>query len=305
MVCAAAPLFAVNGTVSKGILESGLSSLRLAEVRSLGALAGLAVVVALFARGTLRVDRRELPFLLVFGIAGLALVQWFYFLAIHRLEIGIALVIQYLAPVLVALWARFVVGEAVRRRLWLAIALALVGLGLVVQLWQGLTLDAAGVAACLAGAVAYAAYVLMAERGLREGRDSISLLAWGFLFSALVWAVAQPWWSFPFGELASGRDALLAAGVVVVGTLLPFLAMVAALALIPAPRAGVVPRLEPVPAALFPWLLLGEALAAVQVFGMALVVAAVVWVQLHRPDLEAEAAPVRAADSAARPTTSG
>jgi DME family drug/metabolite transporter len=70
--------------------------------------------------------------------------------------------------------------------------------------------------------------------------------------------------------------------------------MVAALALIPAPRAGVVATLEPVLAALFAWVLVGEALAALQVFGIVLVVAAVVWVQLHRSDLEAEAAPGRA-----------
>ncbi len=52
--------------------------------------------------------------------------QWFYFLAIHRLAIGVALLIEYLAPLLVALWARFVYHEPVRRRIWVALALALV-----------------------------------------------------------------------------------------------------------------------------------------------------------------------------------
>ena len=48
----------------------------------------------------------------MFGVVGLAFVQWFYFLAIHRLAIGVALLIEYLAPLLVALWARFVVPRA-------------------------------------------------------------------------------------------------------------------------------------------------------------------------------------------------
>ena len=69
----------------------------------------------------------------------------------------------------VALWARFVVKEPVRRRIWVAIGLALLGLALVVELVGGMTLDGVGVAACLVTAVAYAAYVLMAERSAPRG----------------------------------------------------------------------------------------------------------------------------------------
>src|SRR5438128_3051247 len=91
MAAGAASLWAVNGTVSKVILASGISSLRLSQVRSAGALAGLALVVVAAAPSRLRVQARELPFLAVFGIAGLALVQWFFFLAIHRMAIGVTL----------------------------------------------------------------------------------------------------------------------------------------------------------------------------------------------------------------------
>ena len=98
----------------------------------------------------------------------------------------------------VALWARFYVHEPVRQRLWFAIALSLLGLSLVVELWGGgSSLDGLGVLACLITALAYAAYVLMAEGSLERGRDVYSLLAWGFTFAALFWAVVQPWWTFP------------------------------------------------------------------------------------------------------------
>jgi drug/metabolite transporter (DMT)-like permease len=85
----------------------------------------------------------------------------------------------------------------------------------------------------------------------------------------------------------------LGLGVIVIGTLLPFLCMVSALRHIPAPRAAVVATLEPVLAAVFAWLIHGEALAAVQIAGGAVVLAAVVWVQSRRPDLESELAPPR------------
>jgi drug/metabolite transporter (DMT)-like permease len=119
------------------ILASGISSIRLTQVRSTRALVGLVLVLLVRDPSRLRIRRRDLPFLAVFGICGLAFVQWFYFLAIHRLAIGIALLVQYLAPLLVALWARFALHEPVGRRIWLALALALGGLGLIVDVRKG------------------------------------------------------------------------------------------------------------------------------------------------------------------------
>lgn len=298
LVWAAVVLWSLNAVISKIILESAeLSSFRLAEVRATGAAVILVTAVALLRPATLRATRRELVFLAIFGILGLALVQLFYFVAIERLEIGIALVIQYLAPVFVALWARFFVHEPVRRRLWLAIALSLLGLSLVVELWGGgSSLDWAGVLASLVTAVAYAAYVLMAEGSLERGRDVYSLLAWGFAFAALFWAVVQPWWTFPV-ELVDGSAsllgrfddvtlpvALLLAYVVVLGTVVPFVLFVSALHHVPATRMTIVAMLEPVLAAMVAWVWLGEELAAIQIVGGLIVLAGVLLAQTARPD---------------------
>ena len=115
MVTGASALFAVNGTVSKVILtEGGISNLRLTELRATGAFAGLAAFVLLAAPRRLRVARDELPLLVVYGIVGFALVQWLYLVAIERLPIGIGLLLEFTAPVLVALWARLVWHEPVR-----------------------------------------------------------------------------------------------------------------------------------------------------------------------------------------------
>ena len=293
LVVAAAVLFAVNGTVSKVILESGLSSLRLAQVRSTGALAGLALGLAVLSPGRLRVRRSELPLLAVFGVFGLALVQWLYFVAIHRLAIGIALLIQFLAPLLVALWARFVRHEPVRRRIWLALGLALLGLGLVVELWSGLALDGVGVAACLGAAVTFAAYILLADRAV-AARDPISVSAYGFLFASLLWAALQPWWSFP-AEVVDRRVSLLGhlsglhvpvwaliAWVVVLGTIVPFGLVVTALRHVSATRAGIAAMVEPPAAAVVAFAWLGESLGATQLVGGAVVLAAVVLAQSSR-----------------------
>jgi drug/metabolite transporter (DMT)-like permease len=292
MVMVAATLWAVNGAVSKVILTSGLSSLRLAEIRSAGAFALLALGLLVVRPASLRLRRRELPWLALFG-AGLALVQWFYFLAIHRLAIGIALLIEYLAPVLVALWARFVLHQPVRRRIWFALALAVAGLSLVVEIWSGLSLDAAGVGAALAGAASYALYLLLAERGVGE-RDPVSLVCFGFLFAALAWTLVQPWWTFPHG-IVGGDISLhghlasldvpvwaLLAWMVVLGTIVPFGLLVGSLRHIPATRAAIVAMLEPVAATVIAYGWLEESLTGSQVIGGAVVLAAIFLAQSAR-----------------------
>src|SRR5947207_8059339 len=107
MVAVAATLFAVNGTVSKVVLASGISSGELTEIRCAGALVGLALIAAATRPGSLRVRLADLPLFAALGV-GLPVVQWAYFFAIDRLSIGIALLIQYVATILPALWARFV-----------------------------------------------------------------------------------------------------------------------------------------------------------------------------------------------------
>ena len=294
MAGSAALLWGINGAVSKTILATGLSSERLAEVRSLGAAAGLLTIVAVVAPRRLRIRRRELPYLIAFGIGGLAFVQWFYFLAIHRLAIGVALLIEYLAPLLVALWARFAYHEHVRRRIWVALGLALVGLATIVDVFGGATtLSTSGVAFALAGAVAYAVYVLLAEHVVGD-RDPVSLLGFGFLFAAVFWAAIAPPWSFPHSALTQGTSLFghlesvhlpvwgLVLWMVVLGTIIPFFLLVSALRHLSASRVAIVAMLEPVAGAFVAWAWLGESLGGLQLAGAAVVLAAIVLAQTAR-----------------------
>jgi drug/metabolite transporter (DMT)-like permease len=280
MVASAAVLFAVNASVVKVIEHTGFDAQRLTEVRSTGAFAGLALIVAATRPQAIRVTRRQIALLAALGIGGLALVQWSYFFAIHRLPIGEALLIQYLAPTLVALWARFAWHERVRARIWLALALSLAGLVLIVELWRG-RLDGVGIAVAGVACLSYAFYVLVAERGTRS-RDPVSLLAWGFAFASLFWAVVEPWPSFPTHRFSGSTSLLehlasvhlpiwlLVLWMVVLGSIVPFLLVVAALPRIGATRTAIVAMLEPVVAILVAWAWLGESLDGLQLVGAAL-----------------------------------
>jgi drug/metabolite transporter (DMT)-like permease len=293
MIVSAAVLFAVNGTVSKVVLQSGISSVELTQARATGGFLGFALLLAATRRRSLRLTRRELPYLVVFGIAGVALVQWLYFVSIGRLPIGIALLIEYIAPILIALWAWAVFKETIRRRIWVALVLAVGGLAIVVEVWSGVTLDGLGVAASLAAAVAYAVYVLMAERAVRW-RDPASLTAYGFLFAGIFWAVVQPWWRFPAGRLDDSVSLLghlerfelpvwlLLLYVIVAGTMVTFLLVAAALRHISATRVGIVAMLEPVGASAVAYAWLGESFGTAQLVGGGIVLTAILLAQTAR-----------------------
>lgn len=293
MAFAAGTLFGINGTVSKVVLESGLSSLRLTQVRCAGALIGLAAIVAITHSERFRTSKRELADLAVFGVLGVALVQLFYFLAIHRLEIGVSLLIQYLGPLFVALFAYFVLKEHVRGRVFVALGLALVGLSLVVDLWRGISLDGLGVLYSLLSAVTFAAYLLLAERAVGK-RDAVSLLLFGFFFASVFWAIVQPWWSFPYeipGRTVSLLGRLseyhlpvwaLMLYVVVLGAIVPFFLIVGSMRHISATRAGITAMVEPVVASVVAWAWLGESLSGQTLVGGAIVLVAIVLAQTAR-----------------------
>lgn len=289
----AAAFFAINGAVSKIALDTGeISTLRWTELRSTGGFIGLAIGLALVAPQRLRIEtRRDLGRFAFYGIVGFALVQWFYFVAIKRLPIGIGLLFEFTAPVLIALWARFAWKEPVRRRVWPALGLVAFGLALVAQIWNGLTLDGIGVIAGLLAAVTLAVYYLMGER-LVGRRDPVSVVCFGLGFASLAWAIVLPWWSFPTAALGVSVDlphgiasvpiGALALWGIVLGTIVPFSLSIAALKHLPATTVGIVATSEPVLAALVAWVWLGESLAAVQLAGGAVVLVGIVLAETSR-----------------------
>ncbi len=287
LVVAAVTMWSLNASLARALMDDGLSPLRLTQLRSVGGWLLILGLLALARPALLRVRRDEVAPLAFLGIAGFAAVYAAYFVAIDRLQIGVALTLEYLAPLLLLLWLWLAHGRRLSMSLWAAMALSLIGTFLVVRAYDPAGLDGIGLAAGLASAVAYAVYLAGAERAGRRNQPATTLV-WGFGFATLFWLVAQPPWDFPFELLAGARNQLLAAAVIVVGTLLPFGFMVAAVRHVPAARAAIVATLEPVLSALFALLLHGEVLAPVQILGGGVVLGAVMWVQSQRPDLAAE-----------------
>ncbi len=288
----AATLFAANGTVSKFLLLGGVPWQRLSQLRVSLAFLILVLVVVATDRPALRIARREIPAIAAYGVLGIAATQSLYFLSIQRLPVGVSLLFEFTAPIMVALWFRFGLHEPVRNRVFAALVLAMVGLAMVAQVWQGFSLDALGVAAALGAAVALAFYYVSGEK-LVAGRGPVALTMWGFAFATLFWAVVQPWWTWPWGSLdftthpfGDGGPAVaawvLVVWMVVLGTVLPFALVLQSLRHLRASQASVIGMTEPLIASLIAFVFLGEVLTPLQVVGGVVVLVGVVLAETSR-----------------------
>lgn len=275
--------FAFNGVVSKVVLAEGMSPWRLTQSRSGGAFIILIIFFLIFKRSDLPAKKGELKWLIAFGLIGVILVQALYFVAISRIYLGTALLIEFTAPIWILLFLRFVLKKRVDRLLWLALALSFSGLMVVAQAWKGLTLDGIGLIAAFFDSIALAAYFLLAEK-IGKTRSSAAMTVWGFGIGTLVMALFLPLWDYPTQYLTmqmqlpgllsdySAPGWTLILWVVVMGTLVPYLFVIGGLRILSASTASVIGILEPVLASLFAWWLLSEALNNIQVAGAIVVV---------------------------------
>jgi len=300
LVVLGATCFTVNAGVSRVALRAGVEPAMLTTIRVTCTFLVLVAAAACFRRTALRPPpRRMLVLLVVHGLVGVAALQWTYFVAIDRLPVGMALLLEYQAPVLVALWARFGQHEQVRPRLWLGLVLAVGGLAAATEVWKGApfgtgSVDGIGVLAGLAAAVCFAGYFLIGEAGV-GALDPLRVIIWSFGVATIALNIASPITSFDasLGERVSLLGGLsdlsvplwLALGwVVVLGTLVPFFAELFALSFIRATTVTVIALLEPIGVSALGWAWFDESLGPVAIIGCLAVVAGILIAQSARRD---------------------
>jgi drug/metabolite transporter (DMT)-like permease len=288
MVLTAGALFALNGSVSKLMLQGGLDAPRLTTFRAAGAFLGLLLLAILTPPGPRRLALRrpELPRLIIFGLVGFFLVPMLYFVAISRLPVGVGLLFEFTAPVFVALWVRFGEHQRVKARLWLGLILTLTGLAAVAEVWASeLSLDPLGMAAGLTSAVLLAVFYVLGSKSVAD-RDPISLTCWAFGVAAVAGAIVRPWWTFPV-EVMGGSSGgapmwLLAVYLILLGTLTPYLLVTMSMRHLPPTSVGIIGTVEPVVASALAWVLLGEFLSSAQIVGGLVVLVGVVLAETAR-----------------------
>ncbi|GEB48160.1 EamA family transporter [Streptomyces cacaoi] len=272
--------FGGSGVAAKPLIEAGLAPLHVTWLRVAGA-ALVLLPVAWRHRGLVR----ERPALLLgFGLLAVAGVQGFYFAALSRIPVGVALLIEYLAPALVLVWVRCVQRRPVSRAAAVGVVLAVGGLGCVVEVWAGLRLDGLGVLLGLGAACCQVGYFVLSDHGSggddgRPPADPLGVIAFGLLVgTAVLTLVARPWetrWSALAGTARMDGSPVpafaLLVWIVLVATVTAYLTGVVSVRRLSPQVAGVVACLEAVLATVLAWVLLGERLTGVQLAGGAVV----------------------------------
>ena len=274
--------FAISSIPAKLAMESGLSAWHLTQARTMGAFLVLFTYVYLKNKSSLRIKTRELPLLIVFGVFGFAAVNLLYFLAIQRLNVGIALIIEFTAPIWIALWMRFIQKKIVSKLMWWGLVIGLTGLVLIAQVWRGLTLDGLGVTFAILDAFALALYFLVGEK-LVGVKSSEATMAWGLGVSSAFFAIIQPWWTFPFEKMGNVVDLTgrlsgislptfyLVLWVIIFGTAIPYFLVLNGLRGLSAATTSSIGMLEPVLGGIFGWIFLYEKLNFTQSVGAVVV----------------------------------
>ncbi len=283
LVGLAAVSWATGGVTAKWLFVRstvGSDALALSATRAFFAFVLLAMYLAWRHPARLRVEPRRLPFLVAFGVAGTAMLHLAYYAAIEYTDVATAILLEYLAPVIVLVVAVVFLGERLTWVLPAGVALSVSGCALMVGVvgGDGLTVAPRGIAWGLAAAVFFATYILMGKYA--TGRiGPWTLLVYGLGSASVFWLVYPGAVSGALDLLSTGEGVALVVYVAVVGTLVPFGSFLSAVHHISATEASVAATLEPVLAGVISYVLLGEVLTVLQLLGGALVIAAVVLVQ--------------------------
>jgi drug/metabolite transporter (DMT)-like permease len=286
----AAASFGLSGAFIKPLLESGWSPAAAVSARVLIGGVVLAPFAAVALRGRWDALWRGRWRLIGMALIGVAGTQVLYFAAIERIPVSTAILVEYLAPVVLVLlvWAR-----TRRAPRWMVLAgsgVAIAGLLLVVAPGGGQSLDAVGVALAVTAMLGCAGYYVIAARPA-DGLPPVALAAVGLLLGGLALLAVSATGLLPF--VVSFRDVELFGGaapwwvplavVGVLATALAYAAGITAAGLLGSRLSSFAGLLEVVAATVYAWLLLGESLGALQLAGGVLILAGIALVRAE-PD---------------------
>lgn len=277
-------LFGANGSVTKVVIEGGLTPLQLTQFRVLGCCVIAGLVLLVVDRRAFRLTRRQLVVMAVLGVFGVAILQASYAAAIQLLPVGIALLFEYTAVLFVALIAFLFLHEKVKARLWVAIVLVLVGLAVVAQVWAS-SLNGLGILLALVASASLTTYFLVGERQV-GATSPLAVAFWTMLFASVFWGFFSGWWEVTPAVLTAPTSVgplwVPLAVNVVFGTFLSFFFSFLALKHLTATAAGITASSEVIFAFAVAFLWLGEGLTPVQLIGAAVVLVGIVLAQTAR-----------------------
>lgn len=298
-------IFGLSGSFAKALLESGWTPGAAVTVRLTGAALILAIPAVPALHGRWHQLKDNWLTILMFGLIGVAACQLFYFNAVARLSVGVALLLEYLAPVIIVLWLWAASRKRPRPLTIAGTLLSLGGLLLVLDLTGAIKIDFVGVLWGLAAAVCLAIYFVITAKE-NDSLPPIVLASGGLMVGAAVMWLAAATGLLPMAF--STADTKLGpwvtpwwvslGGLIVLATVLAYVSGIVAARALGSKVASFVSLTEVLFAVIWAWFLLGELPGPVQLLGGALIVGGVVLVRVDELRGPAAMAPAAGPDAA-------
>jgi drug/metabolite transporter (DMT)-like permease len=228
------------------------------------------------------ISLKDLPYFFVLGFVGVAGVQFTYYYTISKIHVGPAVLLQYLSPVWIALYAFLFQNEPLTKKKLVALLLAFLGCYFTVGGYRMdlLSLNGTGILSGLISSLFFAFYALYGEKGLKK-YDPWTLILYGFgLGAVFYWILISPIKVVTEGY--SFRIWMAFLYIAIFSTLIPFGLYFKGIERIRATRASITATWEPVVAGLTAYFVLGEVLFSPQVLGAIGVIAAIAMLQMAK-----------------------
>ena len=273
----AAALWSVAAVGARHLFDRGVDPLELAAARSFIAAVCLVSIPAARRKG----PGGSAVAVIALGLC-IALVNAAYYSAIARLDVAVALVLQYTAPALVVAWVALRNRRPPTGEVILALLVTFAGVVLVSGIFGASVkeVNVAGIAFGLAASLFFATYTLLSERA-GESYGVMGALLRGFSAASVMWIVFQATQGWP-SDLVEAANLPSVMFVGIAGTVLPFIFFLWGVQQVRAERGAIAATSEPILAAVVAWVWLGQALTAIQIIGGFLVIAGVILLQLRR-----------------------
>lgn len=283
-----AATFGMSGALAKPLLLAGWSPATVVLLRVVGGAVVLSPIVLWSMRGRWNRLPSSLPQVATFGVVGVAGSQLAYFSAVEHLDVGVALLLEYFAVVLIVGWLWLVHGQRPDRLTTAGVVLAVLGLVFVLGLLSGVQVSGIGVLWALLAAVGLAVYFMMSAQQSHDSLPPIAFAAFGLFIGGTALGVAGLLGLVP---MRVGALTVEVSGAMV-GWWLPLVLLaifagavafwsgIAAARAVGARLASFLGLTEVLFAVTFAWFLLGEQPTAVQVLGGVLIVSGVVAVRV-------------------------
>jgi drug/metabolite transporter (DMT)-like permease len=280
----AATLWGTAGTLAKYMMVQAISPMILAEIRVTIAAIVLFIVLFFKNRSLLRISRRNIFYMIILGIVGIAGVTYTYYYAISKTNVATAILLQYTAPAFIMLFAVLFQGESFSFGKLFSLCLAFGGCFLMVRGYDLSIFETtkAGIFGGFAAAGCFAFYSLYAEYGLKT-YPVWTILFYGFTAASMFWWCLQPPWKL-FAAHYSLQTWLFFIWLGLFSTLVPFALYFTGIRHIRATRASITGMLEPVVGGIAAYLFLGETMFPLQLIGAVFVLGGIGLLQIERGD---------------------